>query len=324
MKYLAAFFLASALTISAASAARAIEYTVSELPTPAGFDYCEPRRVNSSGQAVGICYTASNKDERGVSWLNGAVTLLPIPSGYTDSGATAISASGEIVGYAYGLRFDAMLWANGGVRNLGVPIGHDFSQAADINADGVIVGNSDNQAVEWVKGQILTFSGYTFAPLAMNRSGVFVGSGRIRRSDTGGAVIDDGRPFSQPRYLSQTSYGAAWAINDYGEVVGSDQPEYNGTPWSWQYGKLTYLPFLPGESSCTPFGINNLGQIVGVCGIAVLWQSGSVIDLNTTIPKSAGWLLEAATSINESGIIVGYGAHKRGSAFMLQPKYARP
>jgi probable HAF family extracellular repeat protein len=55
---------------------------------------------------------------------------------------------------------------------------------------------------------------------------------------------------------------------------------------------------------------------------AVLWQGGTVTDLNGQLPKKSGWsLLENAYGINDAGQIVGEGQGPSGSehAFLLTP-----
>lgn len=78
--------------------------------------------------------------------------------------------------------------------------------------------------------------------------------------------------------------------------------------------------------------INSRGQIVGHAGpflnfptfggIAVLWQDGKAIDLNTTIPEGSGWVLRSAEGINSRGQIVGYGTLAgEARAFLLTPQH---
>ncbi len=218
-----------------------------------------------------------------------------------------------------------MLWSNGRVQNLGVLPGTLQSYASDINASGVIVGFSDNEAVEWVGGQILDFGGYNgVRPAAISDRGVFVGFGMINSGDIGGAIIDVGTPGAPLRYLAESALGAAYDINGDDEVVGFNRTGANApdVPWTWHYGRFTYLPFLTGSTSCIPSGINDLGQIVGLCGYgeATLWQRGAVVDLNALIQKKSGWVLNVSNSINAAGDITGdgeYGGNQE--AFILKP-----
>ena len=90
---------------------------------------------------------------------------------------------------------------------------------------------------------------------------------------------------------------------------------------------MVALGDLPGARGSVAYGINNDGDVVGqengaVSGInhALLWEDGSVYDLNDLLDASgAGWTLVNAFDINDSGQIVGYGFDPSGQtrAFLL-------
>ncbi len=84
-------------------------------------------------------------------------------------------------------------------------------------------------------------------------------------------------------------YSRAWCINDLGTVVGDSWP---GTGGEYTQGR------------------------------AILWQSTNAYDLNAYIPTNSGWVLVAATGINNKGQIVGQGtcSNELGyRAFLLTP-----
>jgi probable HAF family extracellular repeat protein len=73
-------------------------------------------------------------------------------------------------------------------------------------------------------------------------------------------------------------------------------------------------------------GINMSGEVVGYAenGLtyqqaAFLYSNGVMIKLNSLLPAGSGWTLKAATAINDSGQIVGYGINPEGQtdAFLL-------
>jgi hypothetical protein len=54
---------------------------------------------------------------------------------------------------------------------------------------------------------------------------------------------------------------------------------------------------------------------------ALIWQDKMPVDLNTLIPANSGWVLQAASSIDNAGEIVGSGLIN-GSvhAFLATPR----
>jgi probable HAF family extracellular repeat protein len=95
----------------------------------------------------------------------------------------------------------------------------------------------------------------------------------------------------------------------------------------WQGGgKISALPSLPGaqQQESRAEAINNAGQIVGTSGgRAVLWQNGRVLDLNAHIPKDSGWVLKAATAVNNHGWIAGRSTRDGiPFVFLLTPQAA--
>jgi probable HAF family extracellular repeat protein len=78
--------------------------------------------------------------------------------------------------------------------------------------------------------------------------------------------------------------------------------------------------------------INNSGVVVGTCWTAAsydgeqtayIYADGVSTDLNTLISAS-GWHLEFATSINDAGLITGFGTFNgRQTSFLLTPAQSR-
>ena len=55
---------------------------------------------------------------------------------------------------------------------------------------------------------------------------------------------------------------------------------------------------------------------------AILWQSTNAYDLNAYIPTNSGWVLDAATGINDKGHIIGQGTRTNElgyRSFLLTP-----
>jgi len=112
--------------------------------------------------------------------------------------------------------------------------------------------------------------------------------------------------------------GQAFAVNDYGAVVGDLLPPQVSTDeaFLWQNGTMVILPQL-----VAAWGINTSGQIAGAVAIAgsgstvrdeaALYQNGQVtllglLDLNS--PKANSW----STAINANGEVVGYASVASG------------
>jgi probable HAF family extracellular repeat protein len=86
------------------------------------------------------------------------------------------------------------------------------------------------------------------------------------------------------------------------------------------------LGALGGDASAA-LDLNDAGQVVGASfGHAFLWEDGVMHDLNDAVVDLDGWVLETATAINASGVIVGHGVHAPYGrrAFVLTPVNACP
>jgi len=116
------------------------------------------------------------------------------------------------------------------------------------------------------------------------------------------------------------------AINDSGAIVGSALSPDHAFLWTAANG-LQFLQDNGGTSNAT--GINSSGLIVGTAapagaaagsGFAAIWQGGSLINLNTLLPASSGWVLQEAVAINDAGQITGTGTYNgQTTAFLLNP-----
>src|SRR5207237_6729761 len=126
------------------------------------------------------------------------------------------------------------------------------------------------------------------------------------------------------------------ALNNAGQVAGASYGSTIGNhAFLYSGGSLTDLGALGNGgtiSTSDSSSINSSAQVVGqsmyetrVKGYttdiisAVLWQNGTITDLNKVLPKNSGWQLTYANGINDSGIIVGNGSHNGSHAFMLIP-----
>jgi probable HAF family extracellular repeat protein len=274
--------------------------------------------INNAGQVVGNTeITEPRLNVYGPAFLYSGGTGSLISS---LSSAAAINSSGQIAG---SVNFEMT------VPFSNEPVG--FGQAY-VFSNGLLTALGGNN-------QGCTTDGYVTpcnsAATAINDAGQVVGDVEIPGTGLSGvnqAVLYSGDTVTdliQPG--SSISSSDATAINDNGQIVGYFDGPAGNTPFLYSAGVVTNLGMLPGFV-CSPgcgtyaMGINMSGEVVGYAenGLtyqqaAFLYSNGVMIKLNSLLPAGSGWTLKAATAINDSGQIVGYGINPEGQtdAFLL-------
>jgi probable HAF family extracellular repeat protein len=260
--------------------------------------------VNDSGVVVGSSSNTTTGLVRGFVWTkkSGMVDLGSLPGGSGYTFATAITSKGVIVGESATSNGDehVVLWT----KSQGTYHIHDeghlpkapYCYAYDINESQQVVGvayffNNNNKyhAFLWSKA-----AGWQDLPTLKGGNGY-----------------------------------AVW-LNNSGTVVGaSTSSKYpNGVVVYWDSIGIHPIGTLPGGTSSAPGFISDTGQILGDSTVtggashAFIWTKGKGMqDLNNMIPKNSGWVLHHASSISNSGQIVGYGTiNGVNQAFLLTPK----
>jgi len=334
--------------------AQVTSYTVHDLGTLGG-TASQATAINRLGQVVGNSTTASGQHHGFRTAPNLSINLLSddlATLGGLETYAAAINTSGQVVGRSmlgtrifHGFRTAPNTFINMGTDDLGT-FGGLSSDASGINDSGQVTGGADtftNRLHAYrtapnhpIDGTTLdvgalaplspvpgTFFGTTIPTygLRINSSGNLVGV--IRGQDIGpsypqGFVYLDGTLTS----LNIVNFGVFGAINDRNQFVMSSGP--HGTGFLWSNGTPTKI------CDCYLVDINNSGQAVGgipgpadsnCCGdTAILFSGGVIYNLNNFIPTNSGWVLNAATAINDRGQIAGYGLiNGQTRAFRLDP-----
>ena len=298
--------------------------------------------INNSGQMAGFSYDTVVGQSRAFLYSNGTLTNLGATGGIR-SWAWGINASGEVIGTISGNQPNAQatLWSGGTVSNLG-SLGGPFAAATGINNAGQVVGtstisiNGPHHAFLYsggVMNDLGTLGGTWSQGVGINNSGQVVGYSAIDPANQHAFLYSNGVMTDLGLLPGSVSASVANAINDLSQVVGYSYFSAIGShqAFLWSNGSMTQLDQLPGSLGSVAYGINNAGQVVGGTqgginhngtNLAILWQNGAAIDLNTQLDSIApGWTLIAATGINDFGQIAAYGVNSLGetNSFLLTP-----
>ena len=322
------------------SIAHAQGYRFTDLGAPGGA-VSSANAISNNGLITGLTYAAGAANSHATFWNSSGGFDLGTLGGSFSSGM-AINNQGQIAGFAADGR--ATLWQGGNGSVLGT-LGGAHSYASGINNAGQVVGESyidqNNvifHATLWQAGAAIdlgTLGGRFSAANSINDLGQAVGrasvadnSGQHAALWSGGHVLDLG--------TLGGNYSTAWAINDNGIVAGQSDYVASGIisehATLWRNGHIVDLGTLPGGAESLASAVNLGGQVVGYSFYgsssaphAILWQNDAMIDLNTLLPgyaRQAGWVLNAASGINDYGWIVGsaWNAHTGAThAYLLAP-----
>jgi probable HAF family extracellular repeat protein len=210
-------------------------------------------------------------------------------------------------------------WDGQVATQLGGLPGDTYAGGFDINDAGQVCGSSFSP--------VGTFHPVVFTPGQGTQPLSGIPAGQTRGINSVGQVTgyigDDhiGGPYEAFRWtapgtvqplgvLPTFDWSFGEDINDAGDVVGwcrrGAEPD---AAFLWtDAGGMTNLGSLgPGDTDA--FAINSARWVVGASnGRVFLWRPGvGMIDLNSLLSPSSGWLLQHATDINDLGQIVGFG-----------------
>ena len=257
--------------------------------------------------------------------------------GGASSVARDINVSGAVVGHSLSALNNqkAFLYTNaGGMVSLGT-LGGSASDATAINRDGAIVGsaqttnNAARRAFIYRDGVMTrlgsTFGGTDSAATAINDGGEVAGWAATAGNASRRAFLYSGGVTRNLGTLGGES--VATGLNESAEVVGYSVVA-SGARHAFLYsgGSMIDLGTLGGRNSEARAIVDYVSAVVGTSEVAgggshaFIYRNSAMVDLNSLLPAGSGWILEAATAINSSGEIVGYGLRNgQRHAFRLTP-----
>jgi uncharacterized membrane protein len=277
-------------------------YEIVELKVPSSFDRGLPAAINQKGVIVGRA-VKDDTTTQAVRWVSATnPILLSQPTKWTASAAYGLNDIGDIVGVAMVNQLGhGALWKSGNAKLLQWhPRG---SVAKAINNSGIVVGECDLTPCRWVNFALEGTDGNAFVTnqrgelLAIDNAGRTYGEnyGRATRWDVTGYQFD----------LSPNRSGVLGA-NDYELAVGYEFVDGSTEARYWSPTAAGALN--PLQVGSVAFDVNNLGQVAGQSGLkAALWTGPIITILEDLIDPTLGWSLARAESINDAGMIVGYG-----------------
>ncbi len=312
------YILRSVCVVMAASVAAAGPiYNITDLGSLGGAS-AQAYGLSSTGQVAGSASTASGYTHA-FSSLGAGLTDLTMGSSATEGVASGVNSAGQIAGTQFinGQAF-ATLWTNGSAQSIS---GAD-SYATAIGDAGQVVGmmtapGGEGHSFLMVNGTLQdlgTLPGGTWSSgYAVNSSNQVAGYG-----DVGGGAFRAYVWSPVSGYLELGTFGGsssyAMGINDAGQAVGTAQLASGYTHAFVLDGSILEDLGTLGGASSYAYGINNGGDIVGYSWLsgagdphAFLYENGQMLDLNSLIDPSSGWVLTQAYAINNNGQIVGSG-----------------
>lgn len=269
-----------------------------------------PKAINNAGQVVG------QGNGQAFLWTNGTLTTLGTLGG-TQSAANDLNDSGIVVGWSFdanGLK-RAFQWTSAnGMENLGAAfIAETVAEA--VNNRGQIVGWLQDaegfQSMSWdhvtPEGEAL-FTNSNHKALGVNDNGSVVGITVETNGDADEGYYWNGSGASDFTSILGHNYFPYAGINSQDLTAGFDGDQATFL----EIGKLqpdTLGKLLPGDDFSIAYGLNDLGQIVGMSGNkGFLYDptTNQLLDLNSFARATSGFgSILRLLDINNDGTFIG-------------------
>lgn len=308
----------AAWSASSTLAQQSAQYRVAPLPQPNGAGVVNGIALNNSNQVTGGLY--ANQQVHPFICSDGLITMLDEVEGVQTSGF-AINDAGHVAGWMYewGVIWpQAFLW-DGETNHWLVDPNDSYSYAQGLNERDQVVGfyfppggHANGNAFVVTDGAYYDLGGGQATDIS--ESGIIVGQINRYFGDTA-VWTPDGRGGWSLTVLDGL---LATAINDAGTMFVGAGPlvSYLDTPVLWtrngnSWERSDIGNWDPTLESALPNDVNNRGLIVGDHqsfedgNHGWLFRDGAVSWLDDLLePGSAGWHIERALRINESGVIL--------------------
>jgi probable HAF family extracellular repeat protein len=310
-------FALACLALAAVAGANAASYRIVDLGNRI------PGEINSQAGDI-----AGRSGQQAMVYRNGRWKSLP-DNGALESGGGSINEGGDVVGWILDTNYhdQPVMWPRGGPRtDLPLPEGALQGVPTDINSDQVVVGTyytvagQNPRCFRWspADGVVdlgLMARGDFCQPVAINAAGQIVGMATIDKHARRAFLYENGT-FRNLGVLGAGSWSEAYAINRQGHVVGfADVNGFDGHAFLWSGGTMKDIGADFSLRYNFANSINDHGEIVGAGWghdngtrlHALHFVDGKVIKLSTEVENLGDWELRSATSINNDGVIVGFG-----------------
>lgn len=287
---------------------------------PPGYDVYDlglgdPTAINEAGQIAGSKLYGSNwYDRRATLWDGQTVTKLEAFG--RRSVAYGINDVGQVVGMAIlgGSTERSVLWEDGSFEDLNIGSSDADSYALAINDSGRILGTRRH----W-QGWLLDGNQYAEPPAFIRKGGINDAGHAVGMTEVGydagrrAVFVDNGVVTTLPILGGESG---AYAINEDDWVVGysSSGGIRHAAVWKptvlpdgTRHWQVTDLGVLSGWTEASD--INNMGLISGIGQAAdgtwhaLVWEQGTMYELEKLVDLPAGYKMENAVGINDIGQI---------------------